>query len=85
MALLGTFIDSRTFAGLTTTQTTSFAHGLGAAPNFILLQQIATAATNGVGGLQATFDATNVTVGNSAGATGPDFRVVSMRAQSIIR
>lgn len=85
MALLGSFIDVRTFAGLTATQTTSFAHGLPAAPDFAIVQQIATAATNGVGGIDVRHDATNVTVRNNAAATSPDFRVVTVVAHSIIR
>ncbi len=85
MALLGAFIDSRTFAALTTTQSTSFAHGLPANPDFVILQQFATAATNGIGGLWATSDATNVSIANAGGATGPTFRVVTVVAHSIIR
>lgn len=85
MALLGTFIDTRTFAALTTVQSTSFAHGLPANPDFVLFQPNATAATNGVGGMYATSDATNVSIFNSAAATGPTFRVITVVAHSIIR
>lgn len=83
--LLASFIDVRTLAGLTTTQTTSFAHGLPADPDFAFVQQIATAATNGVGGLDIVFDATNFTVRNNAGATSPSMRVSLHVAHSIIR
>ena len=85
MALLGTYIDSRTFAALTTTQSTSFAHGLPASPDFIIIQQNATSATNGAGGLAASSDATNVSITNNAGATSSTFRVVTVVAHSIIR
>jgi len=85
MALLGSFIDSRTNALIATTASTSFAHGLPAAPDIIIITPNNTAATNGVGGLYATSDATNVSILNSAAANSPTFRVVSIVAHSVIR
>ncbi len=85
MSLLASFIDSRTIAGLTASQTTTFAHDLPAAPDYAIVQQIATAATNGVGGLDVRHDATNVTVRNNAGAPSPDMRIITVVAHSIVR
>ena len=85
MALLGSFIDVRTNALIATTATTTFAHGLPAAPDFAIVQQISTAATNGVGGVDAIFDATNVTLRNNAAANSPVIRIITVVAHSVIR
>lgn len=87
MALLGSFIDSRTNAGLTTDNSVTFAHGLPASPDFCVVQYISNIATstNAAGPLAAYSDATNVTVINNGNTTSPDFRVVTVAAHSIIR
>lgn len=85
MALLSTLVDQRTIAGIATTATTTFAHGLPSTPDVVLVEQIATSATNGAGGLDVSEDATNVTVRNNAAATSSDFRVTSIVLHSIIR
>jgi hypothetical protein len=86
MALLGAFIDSRTNAGLTSDNSLTFAHGLPASPDFVLVQYIATIATaTNHFNLSALSDATNVTIDNGGSTTSPNFRVVSVVAQSIIR
>ena len=38
MALLGTYIDVRTLATIATQGSSTFAHGLGAAPDFVFAQ-----------------------------------------------
>lgn len=86
MALLGTFIDSRTLAGLTSGGTSSFAHGLPAAPDFVIVQFIASLATsNTVSMITAATDATNVTLQNAGNVTSPSLRAISVVAHSIIR
>lgn len=85
MALLSTLVDQRTNAGLSAAATVSFAHGLPSTPDMVSIEAIATAATNGLGGFEIDKDATNVTITNNAGATGPDFRVTSLALHSIIR
>lgn len=86
MALLGTYTDYRTIAGLTNGQSTSFAHGVGADPNAVIINFIATVATsNTVAMLSALHDATNITVRNNGTVTSPDFEVTTVRFHSIIR
>ncbi len=86
MALLGSYIDSRTNAGLTTDNSVTFAHGLPAAPDFHVINYIATIATaTNWSSLSVLSDATNVTVDNGGTTTSPNFRVVSIVAHSIIR
>ena len=86
MALLGSYIDSRTNVGLTTDASLTFAHGLPAAPDFSFIQYITTLATlSNTFNLSVLTDGTNVTVDNSGITTSPSFRVVSVVAHSIIR
>ena len=87
MALLNTFIDSRTIGGLASNGTATFAHGLPAAPDFVIIQGIVTAtgASNAAMALpRYSADATNVTL-YATGLAGSDLRVVSIVAHSIIR
>ena len=85
MALLGTYIDSRTIASFASNATPSFAHCLPSAPDFVLIQgiQAATTASGVVPNYSA--NATNVSLFGSATNSSPDLRVVSVVAHSIIR
>lgn len=84
MALLGSYIDSRTVASFASNASASFAHGLPAAPDFLIIAGIQ-AATTSLGIVpNYTFDATNVSLFGSAQQT-PNLRVVSVVAHSIIR
>lgn len=88
MTLLGTFIDVRTLAAIATQSSATFAHGLGAAPDFVFVQQevAATLSSASVGQYACGFDATNVTVYNVGQVNGtPTTRVISIRAHSIIQ
>ena len=88
MSLLGTLIDSRTFAGASFTVgvTTTFAHGLPANPDFVIVQGIATGATaSNAWMFNCLHDATNITIQNQGQVTPPNFRVISVVAHSIIR
>lgn len=84
MALLGSFIDSRTVASFASNGSASFAHGLPAAPDFLIIAGLQ-AATTSLGIVPCwTADATNVSLFGCAQQT-PSLRVVSVVAHSIIR
>lgn len=90
MALLGTYIDVRTIATIATQGSATFAHGLGAAPDFVFAQYEASATNSSasIPQLAVAHDATNVTVfnvGQVAGAANSRIRVLSIVAHSVIR
>jgi hypothetical protein len=85
MALLGSFIDVRTIASFASNASASFAHGLPAAPDFVLAIGNG-AATTASGAIPLfTADATNVSLFGSATNSSPLLSVVSVVAHSIIR
>ena len=85
MALLGSFIDVRTIASFASAASASFAHGLPAAPDFIIIAG-AGAASTAAGILPlATSDATNVSLFASGSQSSPLIKVTSVVAHSIIR
>lgn len=85
MPLLGSYIDSRTVASFASNASASFAHGLPAAPDFVLCLGLGAATTaSGVSPL-FTADATNVSLFGAATNSSPLLRVVSVVAHSIIR
>ena len=85
MALLGSFIDVRTIASFASNASASFAHGLPAAPDFIIIAGAGAASTaSGVMPL-ATSDVTNVSLFGSGSQSSPLIRVTSVVAHSIIR
>lgn len=84
MALLGAYIDSRTVASFASNASASFAHGLPAAPDFLIIAGFQNATTS-LGVIPTwTADATNVSLFGSAQQT-PNLKVVSVVAHSIIR
>lgn len=86
MALLGSFIDVRTLVSIATNATLTFAHGLPAAPDFVLCMPAAT--TGSASGWQCwapSFDATNVTIQNIGFVQTVNVRVISVVAHSVIR
>lgn len=85
MALLGTLIDSRTLAGLTTADTVTYAHGLPAAPDCIIVQENTT--TNNTSNLKFSIksDATNVSIWNYGEGTSATLRAVALVFHSIQR
>lgn len=86
MALIGTYIETRTLAGLTSGQSTSYAHGLPSAIDFSIVTFISTLATsNTVAMISIQVDATNVTVRNNGNVTSPSMRIVNFMANSVIR
>jgi hypothetical protein len=84
MALLGSFIDVRTIASFASNASASFAHGLPAAPDFIIIAGAGAASTASGQLPLATSDATNVSL-FATGAVAPLMRVTSVVAHSIIR
>lgn len=86
MALLGSFIDNRTSASLASNASASFAHGLPAAPDFVIIQAIGSATiASGSGNLpRYSADATNVSIFGTGLATD-SFRITSIVAHSVIR
>lgn len=85
MALLGSYIDVRTIASFASNASASFAHGLPAAPDFVLISGLQAATTASGVVPNYTADATNVSLFGTATNSAPDIRVVSVVAHSIIR
>ena len=86
MALLGAHIDVRTVAALLAEGTASFAHGLPASPDFVLVVGAATAASSvSAFMVNALHDASNVTIQNAGQGASPVLRIVSIVAHSVIR
>lgn len=86
MALLATFIDVRTIAGIAANGTSTFAHGCPASPDFVFaVGAVTTASAVSAYMINALWDATNVTVQNSGEGPSPALRVISVVAHSIIR
>lgn len=86
MALMRVNIDKRTNAGLTTLDVLTYAHGLGGVPDAVYLRYINTINTAaGWSGLNAVFDATNVTIRNAGNATSPNFEACALRFHSLIQ
>ena len=86
MALLGAYVDTRTIAAIAAAGSSSFAHGLPATPDLILVQENTTAASN-VSAIKpyAIADATNVSVFNHGEGTTQALKVTSMVIHSIQR
>ena len=86
MVRLGTLIDVTTLVSIVTNGTLTFAHGLPAAPDFVLC--VAAATTGSSSNWQSwtpTFDATNVTIQNTGQVQTVNVRVISILAHSVIR
>ena len=85
MALLGSFIDVRTLASIAASGSALYAHGLPAAPDFVLFEYTggATLAST-LGGVIYSSDATNVSV-FAANTPATTMRAVAVVAHSIIR
>lgn len=85
MALLGSLIDVRTLASIAASGSFSYAHGLPAAPDFVLFEATGAATlASTLGGVIYSSDATNVSVfaDNTPKTT---MRAVAVVAHSIIR
>ena len=85
MGLLGSYVDSRTVASFASNASASFAHGLPAAPDLLIIAGVGAATTaSGVVPLW-TADATNVSLFGSATNSVPLIKVVSMVLHSLVR
>jgi hypothetical protein len=85
MALLGSFIDTRTITSALSTVINTFAHGLPATPDFIIIQGIGAVAATVAQALPTwVANATNVTLAGG-GTVSPNIHVTSVVAHSIIR
>lgn len=86
MALLGSYIDSRTLAAIALNSSSSYAHGLPADPDCVLIEQIVstTSSTTWIGFLPL-HNATNVTVHNIGNQNSQNLRAVAVVFHSIMR
>ena len=86
MGLLGTYIFVTTMASIASNASTSFAHTLPAAPDFVIINGTNTATTASGTGHMPTYnsDATNVSI-FATGVANPPLRVVAVVAHSVIR
>lgn len=85
MALLGTFIDSRTNAVIAAAGSTSFAHGLPAAPDIVYVHENATTNSTTSVKLAVKSDATNVSIYNHGEGQTSTLRCVSIVFHSVAR
>lgn len=86
MALLGAYIDQRTLAAIAAEGSFSYAHGLPAAPDFVIVHGSATTTSNvSAYFINALFDATNVTIQNSGEGGTPTLNATAVVAHSVIR
>lgn len=86
MALLGSYIDVRTIAGIASGATVTYNHGLPASPDFVLVIGAATSATSvSAFMINEAHDATRVTLQNSGEGPSPDVRAIAIVVHSIIR
>lgn len=86
MALLGRFIEQRTSVGIASNGSASFAHGLPAAPDFVILAGFTSATVaSGASALPSwQADATNVSLFGT-GVGGNSMSITTIVAHSIIR
>ena len=86
MALMGVNIDKRTTVGINSGIMASYAHGLPAAPDAVIVRFIqAVAAASNTPFLCTLIDATNVSISNCGTASTPNFEAVALRFHSVIQ
>ncbi len=85
MALLGAFVDSRTNAVIAAAGSTSFAHGLPADPNLIVVQENTTTNSTTNCKLAVKHDATNVSIYNHGAGQSATLRIVSQVFHSLVK
>lgn len=85
MALLGSFIDSRTLAAIAAAGSSSFAHGLPAAPDLVHVYENTTTNSTGSVKIAIKSDATNVSLYNHGAVDSATLRAVSIVAHSVVR
>lgn len=85
MALLGTFIDTRTLAAITASGSSSYAHGLPGAPNLVQVWENATTNSTTAIKLAWSSDATNISIYNHGQGNSATLQAFAMFAHSVIR
>jgi hypothetical protein len=85
MALLSTYIDSRTNAVIAAAGSTSFAHGLPAAPDLVVVHENATTDSTTEIKLAWASDGTNVSISNHGEGQSSTLKVVSIYFHSMVR
>jgi len=85
MALLGTFVDTRTLAAIAAAGSFSYAHGLPAAPDLVQIHENTT--TNSTTNIKLAFkyDATNVSIYNHGEGTSATLNACAMYIHSVAR
>lgn len=86
MALLGAYIDERTHAAINSNASATFAHGLPAAPDLVIIRETTSSASS-VSHINPVpiFDATNVSIFQSGERNSTALEVTSIMFHSIIR
>lgn len=85
MALLGSFVDSRTIAAIAAAGSASYAHGLPAAPDLVVVHETSTSNTTSGDKLAWKSDATNVSVYNHGKMASEELRCVAIYFHSMCR
>lgn len=85
MALLETFVDSRTNAAIAAAGSASFAHGLPANPDLVYVHENTTTNTTSHIKLAVKHDATNVSIYNHGKNNSATLQVVSIVFHSLVR
>ncbi|HDK42877.1 MAG TPA: hypothetical protein ENG87_05840 [Candidatus Pacearchaeota archaeon] len=85
MSLLGSFIDSRTLAAIAAAGSSSYAHGLPAAPDIVIVNENTT--TNSTTNIKLAYksDATNISIYNHGAGVTATLDAKAIVAHSIIR
>jgi hypothetical protein len=78
-------VDKRTIAGLASGGTATYPHGLGKAPDTVIVRWIATLATAAaVANIAALVDATNVSLQNIGSVVSPNMEVCAVVFHSLM-
>ncbi len=86
MALLNTFTDSRTLAGVASGGNVTYAHGLTVVPDEVrVFANASTTATLAPYALAWAFDSANVTIWNNGGSSTPALKAIAQAIHSIQR
>ncbi len=85
MALLGTFIDSRTLAAIAAAGSASYAHGLTAAPDMVQVQENTTTNSTTAIKLAVKYDATNVSIYNHGEGASATLKAIAICFHSLVR
>jgi hypothetical protein len=85
MSLLGTLIDSRTLAVIAAAGSFTFAHGLPASPDEVVVYENTTTDSTGSCKIAVKYDATNVSLYNHGAVGSATLRSVAKVYHSVVR